>query len=157
MFQMLGLIAEFERSMIRGPVVSGMAHARTTGTKSGRAIGRPTLSEATKDAIRGLLETGQSERAIVQQLGSARALWAVCGPLWRPQQVERHEGSQDASDGRLTRLPRTWVPLPPAADGTQGRPVIDTPHCASVVIWCPAPSARRESRLRLKENRGRGG
>ena len=35
MFQMLGLIAEFERSMIRGRVVSGMARARTTGTKSG--------------------------------------------------------------------------------------------------------------------------
>jgi DNA invertase Pin-like site-specific DNA recombinase len=72
MFQMLGLIAEFERSMIRGRVVSGMAHARTTGTKSGRAIGRPAVAEDTKDAIRGLLGAGQSERAIVQQLGVSK-------------------------------------------------------------------------------------
>jgi DNA invertase Pin-like site-specific DNA recombinase len=72
MFQMLGLFAEFERSMIRGRVVSGMARARSTGTKSGRAIGRPTVAEATKDAIRGLLGAGQSERAIVQQLGVSK-------------------------------------------------------------------------------------
>jgi DNA invertase Pin-like site-specific DNA recombinase len=73
MFQMLGLIAEFERSMIRGRVVSGMAlrarAARTTSTKSGRAIGRQGVAEATKDAIRRLLGAGQSECAIVQQLG----------------------------------------------------------------------------------------
>jgi DNA invertase Pin-like site-specific DNA recombinase len=72
MFQMLGLFAEFERSMIRERVVSGMARARTTGTKSGRAIGRPGAAEATKDAIRGLLGAGQSERAIVQQLGVSK-------------------------------------------------------------------------------------
>jgi hypothetical protein len=65
--------------MIRGRVVSGMARARTTGTKSGRAIGRPTVAEATKDAIRGLLGAGQSERAIVQRLGVSKG--AACGPL----------------------------------------------------------------------------
>ena len=72
MFQMLGLFAEFERSVICDRVVSGMARARTTGTKSGRAIGRPGVAEATKDAIRGLLVAGQSERAIVQQLGVSK-------------------------------------------------------------------------------------
>ena len=72
MFQMLGLFAEFERSMIRERVVSGMARARTTGTKSGRAIGRPTISDVTRDAICGLLGAGQSERAIVRQLGVSK-------------------------------------------------------------------------------------
>jgi DNA invertase Pin-like site-specific DNA recombinase len=70
MFQMLGLFAEFERSMIRGRVVSGMARARIT--KSGRAIGRPSIANVTRDAICGLLGAGQSERAIVQQLGVSK-------------------------------------------------------------------------------------
>ena len=69
---MLGLIAEFERSMIRGRVVSGMARTRITGTNSGRSIGRPTIAEATKDAVHGLLGAGQSERAIVRQLGVSK-------------------------------------------------------------------------------------
>ena len=71
-FQMLGLFAEFERSMIRGRVVSGMARARSTGTKSGRAIGRPAITDVTRDAICGLLGAGQSERAIVRQLGVSK-------------------------------------------------------------------------------------
>jgi DNA invertase Pin-like site-specific DNA recombinase len=69
MFQMLGLIAEFERSMIRGRVVSGMARARVTGTKSGRAIGRPAITEDTRDAVRTALSAGESERAIARRLG----------------------------------------------------------------------------------------
>jgi DNA invertase Pin-like site-specific DNA recombinase len=72
MFQMLGLIAEFERSMIRGRVVSGMARARIPGTKSGRAIGRPANTDVTRNAIYGLLGAGQSERAIVRQLGVSK-------------------------------------------------------------------------------------
>jgi DNA invertase Pin-like site-specific DNA recombinase len=72
MFQMLGLFAEFERSMIRDRVVFGTVRARTAGTRSGRAIGRPGVAEATKNAIRGLLGDGQSKRAIVQQLGVSK-------------------------------------------------------------------------------------
>jgi DNA invertase Pin-like site-specific DNA recombinase len=69
MFQMLGVFAEFERSMIRERVRTGMARAKLSGTKSGTAIGRPALAEATKLAIRDLLRAGQSERAVAQQLG----------------------------------------------------------------------------------------
>jgi DNA invertase Pin-like site-specific DNA recombinase len=36
-FQMLGLFAEFERAMTKERVLSGMARARTSGTKSGKA------------------------------------------------------------------------------------------------------------------------
>jgi DNA invertase Pin-like site-specific DNA recombinase len=87
MFQMLGLIAEFERSMIRDRVVCGMVRARTTGTKSGRAIGRPTITNVTRDAICGLLGAGQSERAIVAAarvskgaVGRVRAAMAAMVP-----------------------------------------------------------------------------
>jgi hypothetical protein len=72
MFQMLALFAEFERSMIRDRVVSGMARARITSTKSGRAIGRPAVTDVNRDVICGLLGAGQSERAIVRQLGVSK-------------------------------------------------------------------------------------
>jgi DNA invertase Pin-like site-specific DNA recombinase len=49
MFQMLGLIAEFERAMIRDRVLSGLARACADGTKSGRAIGRPVITQDTRD------------------------------------------------------------------------------------------------------------
>jgi len=52
MFQMMGVFAEFERSIIVERVRSGMARARERGTKSGRAIGRPALDPQTKAAIK---------------------------------------------------------------------------------------------------------
>jgi hypothetical protein len=42
MFQMIGVFAEFEKSIIAESVKAGMARVKLTGkTKSGRAIGRP--------------------------------------------------------------------------------------------------------------------
>lgn len=41
LFQMCGVFAEFERSMIRERVVSGIARSKAQGTKSGRPHGRP--------------------------------------------------------------------------------------------------------------------
>ncbi len=43
MFQMLGVFAEFERSMIVQRVRAGIAKARAQGTRSGKAIGRPKV------------------------------------------------------------------------------------------------------------------
>ena len=51
MFQMMGVFAEFERSMIRERVRAGLARAKDEGTK----LGRPTIPQATEDAIRGAL------------------------------------------------------------------------------------------------------
>jgi DNA invertase Pin-like site-specific DNA recombinase len=48
MFQMTGVFAEFERSMIRERVRAGLARAVAEGTK----LGRPTIPQATEDAIR---------------------------------------------------------------------------------------------------------
>jgi DNA invertase Pin-like site-specific DNA recombinase len=44
MFQMMGVFAEFERSMIVERVRSGVARAKASGTKSGEAFGRPISS-----------------------------------------------------------------------------------------------------------------
>lgn len=41
-FQMLGLFAEFERAIIVERVNACIARAKATGTKSGKAIGRPS-------------------------------------------------------------------------------------------------------------------
>jgi DNA invertase Pin-like site-specific DNA recombinase len=69
MFQMLGVFAEFERSMIRERVKAGMARARISGTKTGNAIGRPTVAGNTKDKARDLLRDGHSEREVSRLLG----------------------------------------------------------------------------------------
>src|ERR1700760_2409514 len=83
MFQMLGLFAEFERAMIRDRVRSGMARAKANGTKSGKAIGRPAISDEMNDSIRALLTAGAgSQRRIAMQLGVSRsAVYRVCAAL----------------------------------------------------------------------------
>ena len=48
---MMGVFAEFERSMIRERVRAGLARARSEGTR----LGRPTIPQATEDAIRAAL------------------------------------------------------------------------------------------------------
>lgn len=58
MFQMLGVFSEFERSMIEARVRAGMARAKENGTKSGKPIGRPTIPQATEQAIRDHLAAG---------------------------------------------------------------------------------------------------
>ena len=71
LFGMMGVFAEFERGMIQERVRAGMARAKTKGTKSGNAIGRPTVSAATEDQIRALRAQG---------LGMIKiALHAGCG------------------------------------------------------------------------------
>jgi DNA invertase Pin-like site-specific DNA recombinase len=52
MFQMLGVFAEFERTILQERVRAGIARARAKGTKSGRPIGRPPVSSAVEDQIR---------------------------------------------------------------------------------------------------------
>jgi DNA invertase Pin-like site-specific DNA recombinase len=55
LFQMLGVFAEFERSMIRERVRSGLARARAAGTK----LGRPPITAETEKAIREALQARQ--------------------------------------------------------------------------------------------------
>jgi DNA invertase Pin-like site-specific DNA recombinase len=83
MFQMLGVFAEFERAMIRDRVRSGLARAKATGTKSGKAIGRPAVPEELNRRIRELVLAGSgSQREIAAQLGVSRgAVYRVCADL----------------------------------------------------------------------------
>lgn len=64
MLQMLGVFAEFERALIQDRVRAGLAWAKKDGTKSGRAIGRPKMTDKTKAAIQRGKAEGLSVRAI---------------------------------------------------------------------------------------------
>jgi DNA invertase Pin-like site-specific DNA recombinase len=57
MFQMMGVFAEFERSMIVERVRAGIARAKTSGTKSGKAFGRPRTAPEVEQRIRDALAT----------------------------------------------------------------------------------------------------
>jgi DNA invertase Pin-like site-specific DNA recombinase len=83
MFQMLGVFAEFERSMVRDRVRSGMERAKATGTKSGKAIGRPAVPAAINQRIRALvLANAGSQREIAAVLNVSRgAVYRVCAEL----------------------------------------------------------------------------
>jgi DNA invertase Pin-like site-specific DNA recombinase len=68
MFQMLGVFAEFERAMIRGRVMAGLARARADGKRLGR---RPVeQSEAKKaKAAFALRSRGFGIRRIAREVG----------------------------------------------------------------------------------------
>jgi DNA invertase Pin-like site-specific DNA recombinase len=59
LFQMLGVFAEFERSIIQERIRAGIARARVLGTKSGRPIGRARIDAAKEVAIRTSLTNGK--------------------------------------------------------------------------------------------------
>jgi DNA invertase Pin-like site-specific DNA recombinase len=70
MFSFLSVFAEFERSMIRSRVQSGMERAKTHGTKSGKKIGRPSnVNPSTEAAVIALRENGMSLNKIGRELG----------------------------------------------------------------------------------------
>jgi DNA invertase Pin-like site-specific DNA recombinase len=69
MFQMLGVFAEFERSMIVERVRAGIAKARATGTRSGKAIGRPPVPADKIVAIRAALAAGDGIRKVARLIG----------------------------------------------------------------------------------------
>ena len=72
MFQMLGVFAEFERAMIRDRVKAGMIRAKASGTRSGRAIGRPAVDPAKAALARQLMAAGASGRHIARLTGLSR-------------------------------------------------------------------------------------
>ena len=69
LFQMCGVFAEFERSMIRERVTAGLARARKHGTKSGNPIGRPrNSSERTAGRVMALRRQGWGVLRIGREL-----------------------------------------------------------------------------------------
>ena len=74
MFQMLGVFAEFEAAIIRERVRAGIARARTRGTKSGRAIGRPRIGYQQEKKLRvALAKHGIAKAARVVGVGTGTA------------------------------------------------------------------------------------
>jgi DNA invertase Pin-like site-specific DNA recombinase len=70
MFGMLGVFAEFERSIIRERVKSGMERAKVKGTRSGKAIGRPRLDPTRREGIRAAYQAGGiGMRGVARQYG----------------------------------------------------------------------------------------
>jgi len=69
MFQMLGVFAEFERSMIVQRVRAGIAKARASGTKSGKAFGRPRIPAKKEAAVRAALAAGTGIRKTAKLVG----------------------------------------------------------------------------------------
>lgn len=69
MFQMLGVFSEFEASMIRDRVRTGVARAKRQGTKSGRPIGRPPVSKEIEAKVRDMLRAGTGKVKIARSLG----------------------------------------------------------------------------------------
>jgi DNA invertase Pin-like site-specific DNA recombinase len=65
LFQMLGVFAEFERSMIVERVKAGLHRARAQG----RTLGRPRVGAATEAKVLALREKGNGMRKIARTLG----------------------------------------------------------------------------------------
>jgi DNA invertase Pin-like site-specific DNA recombinase len=70
-FQMLGIFAEFERSMIQERVKAGLARARSEApevraAKGKKSIGRPALPSSTREAIKHARRDGKSIREVAK-------------------------------------------------------------------------------------------
>jgi DNA invertase Pin-like site-specific DNA recombinase len=68
MFQMLGVFAEFERSMIRERVMAGLGRAKADGTQ----LGRRRLEDSDGDKVAAIMAaraTGTGIRRIARELG----------------------------------------------------------------------------------------
>lgn len=66
MVNLLAAISEFERDLLQERIKSGIAHARSKGTKSGRAIGRPAFAKT--ERVNSLISQGNSIRSVAKQL-----------------------------------------------------------------------------------------
>jgi hypothetical protein len=77
---MMGVFAEFERAMIEERIQAGLARARAKGTRSGRAIGRPTVGSIVEELIKRLRAEGLGMLKIAKKLDVASLSYNEC---WR--------------------------------------------------------------------------
>jgi len=75
--QLLGVISEYEKSLIKERVLSGLAAARAKG----RIGGRPGLARETKDKINHMLKEGFHPKTIGRELGISPASVYKCRKL----------------------------------------------------------------------------
>ena len=69
MFQMLGVFAEFERSLIVERVNAGIRRAKRHGTKSGNPIGRPKVGVEVERKVRSLRAQGLGIMSTARRAG----------------------------------------------------------------------------------------
>ncbi len=69
LFQMMGVFAEFERTMIQERIHAGLARAREHGTKSGKPAGHPRINDQKRRAILAARKTGKGINEIARELG----------------------------------------------------------------------------------------
>jgi len=69
LYQLLGIFAELEREMIVARVNAGIARARTSGTKSGKPIGRPKVKAYGE--VKSALLNGCSVREASRKTGAS--------------------------------------------------------------------------------------
>ena len=69
MFGMMGVFAEFERSMIQARVKAGMERAKASPREGAKAIGRPKVGDAMEAAVRARLSAGMGKLKIAKELG----------------------------------------------------------------------------------------
>lgn len=69
LFQMCGVFAEFERSMIVERVKSGIARSKVSGTKSGKAHGRPRAIINPEPQVLAMRANGTGMLKIATELG----------------------------------------------------------------------------------------
>jgi DNA invertase Pin-like site-specific DNA recombinase len=89
LFQMLGVFAEFQRSLIQERVRAGLARARAQGTQ----LGRPRVPLSVEAAVRKARATGTGIRRIAQDLhigvGTVKRI-VDGGPVPSPARGEPH-------------------------------------------------------------------
>jgi DNA invertase Pin-like site-specific DNA recombinase len=74
LFQMLGVFAEFERSIMQERIHAGIARARIVGTKSGKPIGRAKIGAGKEAAIRALLTNGKGILKTARECGTGASV-----------------------------------------------------------------------------------
>ena len=93
MFGMLGVFAEFERSIIQERVKAGLARARAKGT----VLGRPRADVETEDRVRALAARGLGKVKIARTLGVGVSLTQRVlgqhGEAQRTTTTVRHEAT----------------------------------------------------------------
>ena len=69
LFQMCGVFAEFERSMIVERVKSGIARSKVSGTRTGKAHGRPRAISNPEPQVLAMRAEGKGMIKIAKELG----------------------------------------------------------------------------------------
>jgi len=69
LFQMLGVFAEFERSMIQSRIMAGLARAKASPRPGAKPAGRPRVGPEVEAAIAGRLEAGEGIVKVAKALG----------------------------------------------------------------------------------------